>query len=60
VGDLGRSVGDAISGAGESFGNALAGAVDGTIRSFGSIPGGPIWLVVLAVVVVGGWMLAKR
>lgn len=59
--DLGRSVGDSISNAFTNVGHAIAGAVDGLIRSLGSIPGGPLWLVVIAaVLVVGAWLVARR
>jgi uncharacterized BrkB/YihY/UPF0761 family membrane protein len=59
VGDLGRSVGDSLSSLGEGIGDAVAGAAAGIGGAFGSVPGGALWLVVLAVVVVVGWRLAR-
>ncbi|HSK51695.1 MAG TPA: hypothetical protein VLA44_03000 [Clostridia bacterium] len=59
MGDLGRSVGDSLSGLGEAIGDTVAGAVAGIGGAFASVPGGALWLVVLAVVVVVGWRLAR-
>jgi hypothetical protein len=59
VGDLGRSVGDSLSNLGEGIGDAVAGAAAGIGGAFASIPGGALWLVVLAVIVVVGWRLAR-
>lgn len=58
--DLGRSVGDSISNAFSGIGEAIAAAFDGIVRSFSSVPGGAAWLVVLAVLVVGAWVVVRR
>lgn len=58
--DIGGGIGRALSGLGDGIGRAAANALEGVGGAFASIPGGPIWLVVLAVFVVGAWVLAKR
>ena len=58
--DIGGSIGDALSGMTDSIGRAAGAAVEGVVNAFVTIPGGPIWLVVLAVLVAGAWILAKR
>lgn len=59
MGDLGRSVGDGLSNMGDGIAKAIGSAADGIGGAFASIPGGALWLVVLAVVVVVGWRLAR-
>jgi hypothetical protein len=59
VDDLGRSVGDGLSNMGDGIAKAIASAADGIGGAFASIPGGALWLVVLAVVIVVGWRLAR-
>jgi hypothetical protein len=58
--DIGGGIGRALSGLGEGIGRAAETALESLGSSLASIPGGPIWLVVLAVLVAGGWILAKR
>lgn len=59
MGDLGRSVGDGLSNMSDGIAKAIGSAADGIGGAFASIPGGALWLVVLAVVVVVGWRLAR-
>lgn len=60
MGDLGRSVGDAISNAMSNIGDAVAAAIGNAVDGLGGIPGGPLWLLALAVLVGGAWLLARR
>jgi hypothetical protein len=61
VGDLGRAVGDGISGL---VGGALAGihaAFDQLVASFQSLlPGPALPIAVIAVVILLGWLVLKR
>jgi hypothetical protein len=59
VGDLGRGIGDSLSNLGAGIGNAVEGALAGIGGAFASVPGGPLWLVALGVIVVVGWRLVR-
>jgi hypothetical protein len=58
--DIGGGIGRALSGLGDSIGRAATGALEAFGESLATIPGGPIWLVVLAVLLGGAWILARR
>jgi Flp pilus assembly pilin Flp len=59
--DLGRTVGDGISGlvagAFDAIGAALRGIVDAAERA---LPNGLLWAVIFVLLVIGAWTLAKR
>jgi hypothetical protein len=59
--ELGRTVGDGITGlvggAFDAIGDALRGIVAAGERV---LPGGLLWVVVFLVLVIGAWTLAKR
>jgi hypothetical protein len=57
---LGDAVGGAISTAIGRAVDAFGQAVTGVGNAFMTVPGGAAWLVVIAVVVGGAWMLARR
>ena len=57
--DFGRSIGDAISGALSRAVDAVGAAFDGLIASFGSLPGGWLWLVGAVVLVVVAWRVVR-
>jgi hypothetical protein len=59
VDDFGRSIGDAISGALSRAVDAVGAAFDGLIASFGSLPGGWLWLVGAVVLVVVAWRVVR-
>jgi hypothetical protein len=59
--DLGRTVGDGITGlvggAFEAIGAALRGIVAAGERA---LPNGLLWAVIFVLLVIGAWVLAKR
>jgi len=59
--DLGRTIGDGISGlvagAFDAIGAALRGIVDAAERA---LPNGLLWAVIFVLLVIGAWTLAKR
>lgn len=58
---LGQAVGNGITGlvagAFDAIGGALRGIVDAGDQA---LPGGLFWAVIFALLVIGGWTLAKR
>lgn len=61
VGDLGRAVGDGISGLVGGALAALSGAYDQLVASFQSILPGPAFpIVVIAILVLLGWLVIRR
>jgi len=59
--DLGRTIGEGISGlvagAFDAIGAALRGIVDAAERA---LPSGLLWGVIFVLLVIGAWTLAKR
>jgi hypothetical protein len=57
AGSVGNVIGGLVSGAFQAMGDALRGIVDAGQRA---LPGGLLWVVVVAALIGLAWFLAKR
>jgi hypothetical protein len=57
AGSVGNGIGGLVSGAFQAMGDALRGIVDAGQRA---LPGGLLWVVVVAALIGLAWFLAKR